>query len=158
MSKYLGKRVSYTCDQCGKKFTSHAGAVDDHEDTGIFCSAKCAGEYAAENPPVKLQTYAAWSKANDGACRKFSHVENGSRYFLIRNRPTILRDHGFRCVSGGMMDDCSTATDELDTHGRVIRKTPRRAVLAFIEYHDATECVYYADSLYYGHFVVWIKN
>lgn len=42
MSRYIGKRVSYTCSHCNKPFTINKNTVDLTETTGkIYCSEKC---------------------------------------------------------------------------------------------------------------------
>ncbi len=40
MSKWIGKRVFYTCDYCGKFFTINKKTVSNEK--GVFCSKECA--------------------------------------------------------------------------------------------------------------------
>jgi hypothetical protein len=42
MSKFIGKRVFYSCSQCEKPFTLSKKCVDKSEDMNlIFCSKEC---------------------------------------------------------------------------------------------------------------------
>jgi hypothetical protein len=46
MSRYIGKRVHYTCDWCGKLFSWGKNSVDDTENSGkCFCSGNCFSQY-----------------------------------------------------------------------------------------------------------------
>ena len=42
MSRYIGKRVFYQCDNCGNDFTLSKKTIDDSLNTGnVFCSQSC---------------------------------------------------------------------------------------------------------------------
>jgi hypothetical protein len=46
MSRYIGKRVHYTCGWCGRLFTLNKNSIDDTENSGeCFCGKKCRSEY-----------------------------------------------------------------------------------------------------------------
>lgn len=47
MSRYIGKRVSYTCGNCSTLFSLSRKSVDDSQFSGeCFCSNKCFVEYS----------------------------------------------------------------------------------------------------------------
>jgi hypothetical protein len=54
MSKYIGKRVYYTCGWCGGLFTLNEKSIIDTEKSGeCFCNKKCHSEYKV-NKTLKL--------------------------------------------------------------------------------------------------------
>ncbi len=43
MSRYIGKRVSYPCNGCGKQFTLNKKSIDDSLNSGnVYCSEECS--------------------------------------------------------------------------------------------------------------------
>ena len=47
MSRFIGKRVSYCCGDCGKQFTLNRRCVDDSNFSGkCFCSQNCFEEFS----------------------------------------------------------------------------------------------------------------
>lgn len=59
MSRYIGKRVSYTCHECGKLFTWTKKSVhieNPNSDDDIFCSNECLEQAkTAETESVSIQ-------------------------------------------------------------------------------------------------------
>lgn len=103
---------------------------------------------------MPIQTYQKWARNNDKKCRRFiGYAENSTaRMFRITNRPSILREAGFRLVSGGMFDRCTRRTSE-----RGILKTPKQAVADFLDDREYTEALYYPDGHDPYNLFVWIK-
>jgi len=46
MSRYIGKRVSYPCGQCGEQITLSRKTKDDSANSGeVFCSEQCFEQF-----------------------------------------------------------------------------------------------------------------
>jgi hypothetical protein len=46
MTRYIGKRVFYMCDQCGKPFTLNKKSITDRTNNGeVFCSERCFEQF-----------------------------------------------------------------------------------------------------------------
>ena len=69
MSRYIGKRVSYPCGNCGKQFTLNKKSVDDSEQSGeVFCAKQCFKSYKHDE--------------NEFWCKKMKEeIETGKRHF-----------------------------------------------------------------------------
>lgn len=108
---------------------------------------------------LKIETWQTWAKRHNESCRTFSHWQDGFRYFRIRTRDRILLDHGFKCLP----DTVTTNTNERDEDGKVVRLSPKQAVInVAVDYLglygvDSVEIVYMADTMDYGHFFVYRK-
>lgn len=64
MSRYIGKRVIYSCGQCYKQFTLNKKAIDDSRKSGeVFCSQKCFDLYLSERK-FPLNTKQFFEKTN----------------------------------------------------------------------------------------------
>jgi hypothetical protein len=51
MSRYIGKRVSYPCGQCGKQITLSGKTKDDSANSGeVFCSEQCFEQFHLVTP------------------------------------------------------------------------------------------------------------
>jgi len=102
---------------------------------------------------MTIQTYQAWAKKNDAQCRRFVGWDRGRRLFRVTNRTSILIGHGFKLISGGMMNDCTVLTE---TRGQP--NTPRAAVEKFIEDEDYSEVVYFPHPTIATGILVWAKR
>jgi hypothetical protein len=57
MSRYIGKRVSYTCGFCNKLFTLNKKSVDDSQKTNeVFCSITCFENFYLSDISVSIQS------------------------------------------------------------------------------------------------------
>ena len=56
MSRFIGKRVFYTCDNCNASFTTGRKSVDKSvERNRIFCSEKCWQEWERKDDEAALE-------------------------------------------------------------------------------------------------------
>lgn len=94
---------------------------------------------------TQISTYQSWAKANGMKTRTFDHQDaEGHNWYRITDRPSLLRDSGFRLISAGQMEACSRRTD---ISGYTL--TPRKAVERFLEDHysddEFIQVVYFDD-------------
>lgn len=106
----------------------------------------------------KIQTWRAWANAAGISCVYAGHPQSIGRKFIRRvpplTRSQVLRDAGYRCVTGGGLIECSRLTDT-----RGVQLTPAEAVRKFVAEapHEYLDVVYYPDPESYWDVIVWAK-
>jgi hypothetical protein len=94
-----------------------------------------------------VSTYSTWARRNNVKCKEIL----GGGWYRFRSRAYLLRRAGFQCIPYTV----TTATNERDSNGKVVRLAPRETVFKEIADETPIEVVYYDDSYWAGHVIIW---